>query len=123
MNPHNNAARVAVMAEPCPKFAPLVTTPIGKSWEGDPLTNREARRLVNEVRTWARQFNAPDALALVDAMDGMERLLVRAWTEIDESLLRLSLVKTSTTQERSDQLRTDAMSHLSRWNNGGGVAP
>lgn len=123
MNQQNDTAQVAVMAEPCPKFAPLVTTPIGKSWEGDPLTNREARRLVNEVRTWARQFNAPDALALVDAMDGMERLLLRAWTEIDESLLCLSLVKTATTQQRSDQLRTDAMNHLSRWNNGGGVAP
>jgi len=124
MNAQNNAARVAVMAEPCPKFAPLITTPIGKSWEGDPLTNREARRLVNEVRTWARQFNAPDALALVDAMDGMERLLLRVWTEIDESLLCLSLADSPRrTPENAAQMRANAVGYLRRWNTGGDVAP
>ena len=124
MNAQNNAAQMAVMAEPCQKIAPLTTTPVGKSWEGAPNTNREARRLVNEVRSWARQFNAADALALVDAMDDMERLLVRVWTEIDESLLCLSLAESAhRTPERAAEMRANAVSYLRRWNSGGDVAP
>lgn len=120
MTTKNNAARVAVQAEPCSKFAPLVTSPVGKSWEGHPLTNREARRLVNEVRSWAGQFNAPDALALVSAMDDMERLLVRAWTEISEAVLCLDLANSpNRTPERAAEMRANAMSYLMRWNQGG----
>lgn len=119
MTTKNNAAQVAVMAEPCQKFAPLVTTPVGKSWEGATLTNREARRLVNEVRDWARQFDAPDALALVFAMDDMERLFIRAWTEINESLLSLSLADSAKTPERAAEFRANAVSYLRRWNTGG----
>ena len=45
-----HVAAVATQAEPHPEFPPLRTTPIGHS--ADPhsrLTNRKARRLVNEV--------------------------------------------------------------------------
>lgn len=119
MTTPNNAAQVAVQAEPCPKFAPLVTTPVGKSWEGDTLSNREARRLVNEVRGWAGQFNAPDALALVSAMDDMERLFIRAWTEISEALLCLDLADSPyRTPEKAAEMRANAVGYLRRWNAG-----
>ncbi|MNF07595.1 hypothetical protein D3C80_2078120 [compost metagenome] len=76
------------------------------------------------MRSWARQFNASDALALVDAMDGMERLLLRVWTEIDESLLCLSLADSPRrTPESAAQMRANAVSYLSRWNTGGDVSP
>ncbi len=114
----NNVAPVAAQAQPRPEFAPLRTTPIGHSTDPhSPLTNREARRLVNEVRAWAHQFDAPDARALVSAMDDMERLLIRVWTEIDESLLRLSLCRTASTPERAESLLCDAVGLLGRWNN------
>ena len=115
-----NAAQVAVMAEPCQKFSPLVTTPVGRSWEGDVVTNREARRLVNEVRSWAEQFNASDALALVSAMDDMESLLIRVWTEISEAALCLDLANSPhRSPERAAELRANAMRYLMRWNQGG----
>lgn len=114
-----NAAALVTLTEQRPKTPPpLVTTPIGKSWEGAPNTNREARRLVNEVRSWAQQFDAEDAKALVQAMDGMERLLVRVWTEVDESLLCLSLAESSNHPERAAELRTTAIGYLKRWLNG-----
>lgn len=113
----NNVASVAAQAEPRPNFFPLRTTPIGPSTDpSHPLTNREARRLVNEVRTWARQFDAPDAQALVQAMNDMDRLLVRVWTEIDESVLRLHLSATASTPERAESLRREAIGYLNRWN-------
>lgn len=114
----NHVATVAAAAEPRPAFAPLQTTPIGPSTDpNNPLTDREARRLVNEVCTWARQFDAPDAKALVNAMDDMERLLSRVWTEIDESVLRLNLSAAASTPERADSLRREAIGYLCRWNN------
>ena len=68
---HNTVAPVTADAEPRPAFAPLQTTPIGPSTDPHhPLTDREARRLVNEVRTWARQFDAPDAKAPIRACPG-----------------------------------------------------
>lgn len=114
----NHVATVAAAAEPRPAFFPLSTTPVGPSSDPQhPLTNREARRLVNEVRAWARQFDAADAKALVNAMDDMERLLIRVWTEIDESVLRLNLSATATTPERANSLRNEAIGYLNRWNN------
>lgn len=124
MTSKNNAAQVAAQAEPCQKNAVLTTTQVGGC--DDPkasLTSREARLLVGEVRNWAQQFNAPDAVALVCAMNDLERLLIRGWQEVNESLLRLNLAQTAKTQERADQLRADAMSYLRRWNAGGDVAP
>ena len=105
---------------PAAQNAPLVTTPVGKSWDGDSLTNREARRLVNEVRGWAQQFDAADAKALVSAMDDMERLLIRAWTEISEAALCLDLANSPhRPPERAAEMRANAMSYLMRWNQGG----
>ena len=110
----------ALSTKPVQQYAPLFTTPVGKSCEGAPLTNREARRLVNEVRGWAGQFNAPDALALVSAMDDMERLLIRAWTEISEAALCLDLANSPhRTPEKAAEMRANAMSYLMRWNQGG----
>ena len=115
-----NAAQVAVMAEPCPKLAPLVTTPVSKSWGDSPMTNREARRLVNEVRGWAQQFDAPDAKALVSAMDDMDRLLRVVWTEISEAALCMDLANSPhRPPERAAEMRANAMSYLMRWNQGG----
>jgi len=116
---NDNTAELVVLTEQRPKTPPpLVTTPIGKSWEGAPNTNREARRLVNEVRVWAQKFDAPDARALAAAMDDMERLFVRVWTEIDESLLCLSLAEASKCPERAAELRAQAAEYLKRWLNG-----
>jgi hypothetical protein len=118
-----SSLQLQVLHEPNPRTFPLATTPVGKSWEGDPLTNREARRLVNEVRSWAQQFNAPDALALVSAMDDMERLFIRAWTEISEAILCLDLANSpSRTPESAAEMRANAMSYLMRWNTGGNAA-
>ena len=124
MTTKNNAAQVAAQAEPCQKIAVLTTTQVGRCDDSKAsLTSREARLLVGEVRIWAQQFNAPDAVALVCAMNDLERLLIRGWQEVNESLLRLNLAQTAKTQERADQLRADAMSYLRRWNAGGDVAP
>lgn len=124
MTSKNNAAQVAAQAEPCQKIAVLTTTQVGRCDDSKAsLTSREARLLVGEVRIWAQQFNAPDAVALVCAMNDLERLLIRGWQEVNESLLRLNLAQTAKTQERADQLRADAMSYLRRWNAGGDVAP
>ncbi|MEQ6435760.1 hypothetical protein V8Z74_12065 [Comamonas sp. w2-DMI] len=111
-----SAARNAVAAQPRPSFAPLYTTPIDAT--SDPqarLSHREARQLVCEIRTWARQFNAPDAKALAAAMDDMERLLLWLWTEMDESLLRLTLADSASTPEKAAELRAVAMQFLGRW--------
>ena len=117
MNAKNNAARVAVQAEPCTKFVPLVTTTVGK---GGAATNTEARRLVNEVRNWAWQFNAPDALALVAAMNDMERLLIGVWTDIDEALCLLHMANYDSNQELAAKRRGTAMEYLHRWQDRGG---
>lgn len=77
--------------------------------------SKKARRLVNEVRSWAQQFYAKDAKALVQAMNGMERLLVRVWTEINESVLCLSSAESSNHPERAAELRTTPIGHLKRW--------
>lgn len=113
---NTSAARNAVAAQPHPSFVPLHTTPIDST--SDPqarLTHLEARQLVCEIRTWARQFNAPDAQALAAAMDDMERLLLWLWTEMDESLLRLTLAESASTPEKAAELRAVAMQFLSRW--------
>lgn len=115
-----NAAQAAVLAEPCLKFASLVTTPVGRMCDGDPTGNREARRLVNEVRDWAKQFDAPDAKALVSAMDDMERLLICVWTEIAEATLCMDLANSPRRKpESAAEMRANAMSYLMRWNQGG----
>ena len=114
-----NAAQAAVLAEPCLKFASLVTTPVGRMCDGDPTGNREARRLVNEVRDWAKQFDAPDAKALVSAMDDMERLLICVWTEIAEATLYGLGQLPRRKPESAAEMRANAMSYLMRWNQGG----
>ncbi|MDO1474029.1 hypothetical protein [Comamonas thiooxydans] len=114
MNARNNAAIEAVMAEPCPEFVPLSTTPIEKG------TSTEARRLVDEVRYWAGQFNAPDAKALVHAMNDMERLLLSAWTEVDEALCLLHMANRDQSTQSADKRRATAMEYLHKWQDRGG---
>lgn len=113
---NTSAASNAVAAQPRPSFVPLHTTPIDSTSDPEArLTHREARQLVCEIRTWARQFNAPDAQALAAAMNDMERLLLWLWTEMDESLLRLTLAESASTPEKAAELRAVAMQFLSRW--------
>lgn len=114
MTASKNAAQVAVQAEPCPKFVPLSTTPIERT------TNTEARRLVDEVRFWAGQFNAPDAKALVRAMGDMERLLVSAWTEVDEALCQLHMANHEQSTQNAEKRRATAMEYLHKWQDRGG---
>lgn len=106
--------------QPAVQNAPLVTTPVSENFGDGPMTNREARRLVNEVRDWAQQFDAADAKALVSAMDDMERLLRVVWTEISEAALCLDLANSPhRPPERAAEMRANAMSYLMRWNQGG----
>ena len=114
MTKPNNAAQVAVKAEPCQKIAPLATTPVGKP------TNTAARRLVDEVRNWAGQFNSPDAKALVHAMDDMELLLVSAWTEVDEALCLLHMASRDQCTQNAEKRRATAMEYLHKWQDRGG---
>lgn len=84
------------------------------------LTNTEAERLVSEIRDWAGQFQheSPDAFALCDAMGDLQRLFVRASTEIDEALLRLKLMTLQPRQ--ADEHLGIARKYLNRWQDRGG---
>ena len=97
---------------------PLAYTPVPHSGGGK-LTNTEARRLVSEIRNWAEQFNHDDAKKLVAAMNDMDRLFIRVWTEIDESLMRLSFIGTLP-DERAEEHRQIARKYLNRWQDRGG---
>lgn len=99
---------------------PLKFTPIGETWRGEKVTTTEASRLVREVREWAEQFDNPDAHKLVEAMKGFDRLFATVWTEIDESLVRLSLAKHCHDAEKAAEHLSIAMKYLNRWQDRGG---
>lgn len=88
------------------------------SWEGGKVTNTEARELVSKLRRWAGQFQHPEARQLDTALEDLERCFVRVWTEIDETLSRLSLMKRDP-DSAEEHLRI-AMSYLHRWQDRGG---
>lgn len=97
---------------------PLTFERVGNSWEGAKVTNTEAKKLVREVRAWAEQIQHDDARALCDAMDDMEKLFVRVWTEIDESLQLLSAMNGN--PERDAKHLAAALKLLNRWQDRGG---
>lgn len=51
-----NVAQVAVMAELCPKFVPLITKLVDKSFEGCLTATSEARRWGNEIHGYANDL-------------------------------------------------------------------
>lgn len=87
--------------------------PFSYSEIGDRLTNTEAERLLGEMLVWAGQFHHEEARSLQSALSDMNRLLTRVWTEIDESLARLSHAKRD--PSHTDEHIQVAMEYLSRW--------
>lgn len=97
-------------------------TPI-RPWTPPKMTNTEARRIVGELQSWVAQFNHPDARKLGCALDDVERLFVRVWTEIDEALAQLSLADSLESKGRhadAMEAREAAMSYMHRWQDRGG---
>lgn len=99
--------------------------PLGNSWEGAKMTDREMDRLIGKLRSWVLQFNHPEALELQGAFDDLERLRVRVWTEIDESLLQLHSLRSRMEREaRLQEVDREQLGHvfrhLNRWQDRGG---
>lgn len=100
--------------------------PLGNSWEaGTKLTDREMSRLIGGLQAWVRQFNHPEAVELKSAFDDLEKLRVRVWTEIDESLQCLHALKRrmeheGRLQERDREQLENVFEYLNRWNDQGG---
>jgi hypothetical protein len=107
-----------IPAAPAASHRPLHHEPLTPNWRGGKTTNREAREVVGKLRRWARQFDHPDARNLVSALDDVEMLFVAVWTEIDESLTRLSLMKEDPAHA-AEHLQV-AMKYLHRWQDRGG---
>ena len=100
-------------------YIPLNVTPVGNSWEGAKSTNTEARRLVAELLSWSNQFNHSEGIKLQSALRDVEKLFIRVWTEIDESLLRLILAAES--PKNYDVYRAQSLMMLHRWQDRGGA--
>lgn len=100
--------------------------PLGNSWEaGVKMTDREMDRLIGKLRAWVQQFNHPEALELKSAFDDLEKLRMRVWTEIDESLFRLHslhsrMEREGRLQERDREQLGVAFKLLNRWQDRGG---
>ena len=100
--------------------------PLGNSCEpGSKPTDREMRRLIGNLQAWVQQFNHPEALELQSAFEDLERLRVRVWTEIDESLLWLHsmqarMERESRLQERDREQLGVVFKYLNRWQDRGG---
>lgn len=97
-------------------------TPI-QQWTPPKMTNTEARRIVDELQTWVGQFDHPDARKMGEALRDVERLFVRVWTEIDETLGQLSradFMDKKGQHAEAAVARAVAMSYLHRWQDRGG---
>lgn len=100
--------------------------PLGNPGEpGSKQTDREMDRLIGKLRAWVTQFDHPEALELKSAFDDLERLRVRVWTEIDESLIRLHLMESRMAREgRLQEQDRDHLGavfqYLHRWQDRGG---
>lgn len=99
--------------------------PLGNSWEGAKMTDRDMSRLIGRLRSWVLQFNHPEALELQGAFDDLDRLRSRVWTEIDESLHwlhshRSSMEREGRLQERDRERLAVVFKHLNRWQDRGG---
>ena len=100
-------------------FKPLSFPRIGQVWRGDKVTHTEAIKLVKNMQGWAGQFNHREALALQDAMDDLEILFMRVWTEIDQSLTRIKSMRP--TAKADKEHRDAAMHYLERWQDHDGL--
>ena len=99
--------------------------PLGNSWEGAKMTDREMDRLIGKLRAWVQQFNHPEALELQSAFDDLDKLRVRVWTEIDESLgwlhsLQWRMEREDRLQERDREQLGVVFKYLNRWQDRGG---
>lgn len=100
--------------------------PLGNSWEpGSKLTDREMNRLIGKLQAWVRQFDHPEALELKSAFDDLEKLRLRVWTEIDESLfwlhcLQSRMEKDGRLQELDREQIEIVFGYLNRWQDRGG---
>ena len=104
-------------------YKPLQFTRIGQTWKGDKVTNTEATKLLAELQEWAAQYHHQDAQSFKDALGDLERLFTTVWTEIDESLQRLSLSKSHIGKgniEDAFRYIGDANTMLNRWQDRGG---
>jgi hypothetical protein len=89
----------------------------GPHWTGEHLTNSDARKLLQDLKAWAEQFEHQDANTLTGALDDLEMLFLFAWNEIDTSLSRLSLIRPSSADDQ-EHLAV-AMHYLHRWQDRG----
>lgn len=107
-----------IMAVATLEHEPLRHQRLTPSWQGGKMTNTEARRIVADLRGWARQFNHEDARNLDAALEDIEALFVCVWTEIDESLTRILLAG----EDHADREKhiAVALSYLHRWQDRGG---
>ena len=99
--------------------------PLGNSWEGAKMSDREMDRLIGKLRSWIQQFNHPEALELQSAFDDLEKLRLRVWTEIDESLgwlhsLQWRMEREGRLQERDREQLGVVFKYLNRWQDRGG---
>ncbi|WP_338497612.1 hypothetical protein [Delftia tsuruhatensis] len=125
MATQKNAARVAVQAELCritgkPDIKPLDFTRVGATWKGEPVTNTQAKLLISQLREWLLQFQAPEAFALLDAVQDFERLFAQVWTEIDESLSLLHRANLAQDPETTAKHLSFVAERLHRWQDRGG---
>ncbi|MBN9405817.1 MAG: hypothetical protein J0I00_10385 [Burkholderiales bacterium] len=100
----------------------LAFTPI-QPWTPPKMTNTEARRLIGELQCWVEQFNHPDARKLGEALDDVERLFIRVWTEIDEALSQLihaDYLESKGHHAAAIEARKFAMDYMHRWQDRGG---
>lgn len=88
------------------------------TWAGGKVTNTEARELVSKLRRWAGQFHHPEAHTLSAALEDVERCFSCVWTEIDEALSRIHLMKQDP-RNATEHLGV-ALSYLRRWQDRGG---
>lgn len=100
--------------------------PLGNSWEtGTKLTDREMDRLIGKLQAWAQQFNHPEAMELKSAFDDLEKMRLRVWTEIDESLfwlhsLQWRMEREGRLQECDREQLGVVFKYLNRWQDRGG---
>jgi hypothetical protein len=109
---------MAEVLPPTSNRQPLRHTDMRPSWEGGKVTDTEARQLVSKLQNWVGQFNHPQARELAADLDDIERCFVRVWTEIDEALTRLMLMKADPAS--ADEHLRIALSYLHRWQDRGG---
>ncbi len=70
---------------------PVWTRPPASHTKGAVLNIKTAEKLITELKGWANTLPRDIGLPLWDALDDLNNLLIRGWTEVDEALLHISL--------------------------------